>query len=368
MHDPFGFSRNPQLEKLIEEVVGGNSTTLALEAQHKQMLGLGNDFFGQSAAERAFELEWKALKETRSQLEPFLGISGALGSAVRFAGSTGLEDRVFYELSRLQDELAGGRRSAASSFGGSALLDAALEQAHAATQAFHAAIGSLSSRANGLAAHRATLSALYSHPDYESAAVMSAMQALIDEIPVGTDANFSSDHLVRSFEEISNVEGNADQAANALISIIKRFIANSDTEVKNIGVLTALNILIAVISLLNILAGPELATRDDIKELRAELDQTRDDLEQVALADLRRSNALASLPRARALRTARLRLGPARQAQLVWKLSKDDAVVIVDKQGRWLRVAYRDTVTDDLRMAWVYSSVMEEYAPPDASK
>lgn len=69
---------------------------------------------------------------------------------------------------------------------------------------------------------------------------------------------------------------------------------------------------------------------------------------------------LKDLPRAQAVRTSPVRDLPRREGAIVAHLAMGEVVAIVLRRGRWLRVAYRDRLTEQLAEGWVYASLLRK--------
>ena len=64
--------------------------------------------------------------------------------------------------------------------------------------------------------------------------------------------------------------------------------------------------------------------------------------------------AVADLPRAELSRGATIRAEPRREGKALAKAPEGTLLAIAGSQGRWRHVYYRDPLTDQLALAWVY--------------
>ena len=75
-----------------------------------------------------------------------------------------------------------------------------------------------------------------------------------------------------------------------------------------------------------------------------------------ALAEMTRINAL---PRAFVPEAANVRAAPEQKAKRIARLSANTMLAIEEKNGRWLRVIYADTFTEELAEGWVWGGSVE---------
>lgn len=87
--------------------------------------------------------------------------------------------------------------------------------------------------------------------------------------------------------------------------------------------------------------------------------------EAFTLAEIERLN---SLPRAYVIATANVRIEPYRSANRIARLEANVTVAITERDGRWLKVIYRDPLNDSIEAGWIYQSSLEMIGEAEASK
>lgn len=222
-------------------------------------------------------------------------------------------------------------------------------------------------------------------PLYELSQALDKRLGLFGVVPIGLQGSgrnfdasgFSLSQLVEQYAsgtiehslitEIENQEsGGVDEpsAVAFIANVLRAFAENTMGEFKSMGLFSLLSLLGAIYGLINIVTEQPYEEREDLQEVRSTLEQVRISLEEAARAEMLAEDSLAELPRVRAQRLARLRSEPNRSGVILHHLKRGEDAFLIEKLGRWRRVAYRDPLSEDFMEAWVYSSVVDEIIPP----
>ena len=148
-------------------------------------------------------------------------------------------------------------------------------------------------------------------------------------------------------DEFASLPDDQDELAE---SIFERLISNTGDEVRTMGLIQFLLILLTVWQMVQ---GADY-TDDD----RARDEATHNMIEaisQVMDAEAERINAVEALPRAVVKASyANVRAEPNGEAELQWRLADNEGVFVESIEGRWVRVHYRNGVLDALESGWVW--------------
>lgn len=156
----------------------------------------------------------------------------------------------------------------------------------------------------------------------------------------------------------TSIEARREHLAGALVGRILAFFERTGRE--NSGLLAWIGLALTIAQCFQ---PPDFSPEDrralesvarKVNELGELLEQPPSSMAQ-ELEHLRRGNTTT---------VARLRDGPSRNSPMIGKLQQGAEVAVAQRQGRWLRVIYRDSLTDELETAWVYGAAVQVRAAP----
>lgn len=160
-------------------------------------------------------------------------------------------------------------------------------------------------------------------------------------------------------ESAEDISTHAVNLLQALGSLFSGFRKNTANEIRDMGLFNFLYAVLAFLAVWELIRPEDLADAErqqisiiqtDVREIRQQLLALLDEgteLEEAFVADL---------PRGQTLRKSYVRIQPHRQAELAMILSADTPVAIHERRRQWLKVVYRDPLSDQLAMGWIYRS------------
>ncbi|PHR21609.1 MAG: hypothetical protein COA41_00410 [Sphingopyxis sp.] len=160
----------------------------------------------------------------------------------------------------------------------------------------------------------------------------------------------------------------ADESARlfiAFVSIISaifsHFKENTVEELRSAGLVSVLVFALAIMALPQL--QPEASMSEDERaaysELQSSVDALHDDLGKILEAENALDESFISdLPRGEILRRASIRHKPERTGQRLAILDGGVPIAIVEKEGRWFRIVYRDPLANQLTQGWVYGTLV----------
>jgi len=148
-------------------------------------------------------------------------------------------------------------------------------------------------------------------------------------------------------DELVSLPDDQDELAE---SIFKRLVSNSGDEVRKMGLIGWLLLILAVLPYLR---GPEYTEAD--RAQAASMNRMIEAISQVMDAEAERVDAIEELPRAVVKASyANVRAEPNGQAELQWRLAENEGVFVESVVGRWVKVHYRNGVLDTMESGWVW--------------
>ncbi|MEA3030307.1 MAG: hypothetical protein QOG13_1632 [Sphingomonadales bacterium] len=157
------------------------------------------------------------------------------------------------------------------------------------------------------------------------------------------------------------------QFFKALSDAISALSSNTIEELRKTGLIGWLVIAVTLIAYIQSLEPAHLSPEDaavlqKTRESAEEMEQRVGELTDIVL----KSDAafLKDLPRAQAARMSPVRDLPGRGGSVIARLAEGEVVAIILRQGRWLRVAYRDRLTEQLAEGWVHANSTRKLVAP----
>ncbi|MXO84757.1 hypothetical protein GRI38_01745 [Altererythrobacter aurantiacus] len=96
-------------------------------------------------------------------------------------------------------------------------------------------------------------------------------------------------------------------------------------------------------------------------EILRRLEQAEAAAVKALLADQAEKRNLKSVPRGEMRRAGNIRKSASGSADIIIRLSPESPLAVVDKDGRWLHIAYVDPITQDRGFGWVWAGSVEIY-------
>lgn len=167
-------------------------------------------------------------------------------------------------------------------------------------------------------------------------------------------------------EEFEAAETNEQRSAllltllMALVAMMRAFAGNTKNQVLGIGALALLGVVADVVSLLpHDTPGMPPAQVAMIKDTRDEVGVLREELKAYRLSEHELDEKwVAELPRAELKRNAMIRNAAGRDGRVLAKLETEAPLAIIEPNGAWKQVAYRDPLTGELTQGWVYGPLV----------
>ncbi|OZB19400.1 MAG: hypothetical protein B7X53_00090 [Hyphomonas sp. 34-62-18] len=167
-------------------------------------------------------------------------------------------------------------------------------------------------------------------------------------------------NLVEALIEAPSPEEGA-QLLTLLLPLLVNLLKNTTVELRSLGLVGLLTVLIALNSLLPDTAIQELSEeqRAGFMEMREQIDVLTAHVVELKGTDEELTQAhLEGLERGELQRTANIRRSPTGDAELILKGMEGMPFAIVERQGRWTLIIVRDPLTDRLLQGWVYGNAV----------
>jgi CRISPR/Cas system CSM-associated protein Csm2 small subunit len=141
-----------------------------------------------------------------------------------------------------------------------------------------------------------------------------------------------------------------------LLAVLQHIVDATSKEVRSIGLVGAFMIIATIKSLEPSYTAEDRRTATETHQL---VERLESDLNNVAEAEAQEHAYVEALSKAVVTGAGRVREQPLGTSKITTKLPRDTVVGIIEKQGRWRRVLFRDELTHDLADGWMYAGSLE---------
>lgn len=150
----------------------------------------------------------------------------------------------------------------------------------------------------------------------------------------------------------------------SLVNALRGLLQNTRKDVLGLSALALLSVVANVKSLLPSSPPPGMT----VEQVQT-LEETHRDVERIEreFKELHESNRgldeayISTLSRAELKRSAIIRAEPRRDGRALVRADEGEALALVEKQGKWRLVAFRDPLTGQLAQGWVYGANVTEF-------
>jgi hypothetical protein len=138
---------------------------------------------------------------------------------------------------------------------------------------------------------------------------------------------------------------------NIVGSLLHSLLKNTNKHARSLSLIDLLLVVLAFKG-----AWPDDAPRE-VQQLFERIEQQAT---TAAIAESEQEAYVLALPRAVVVGAGRVRRGPAVDAPIATKLSRETVVGVEERSDKWRRVIYRDPLSGALQQGWIYHSSLED--------